>query len=214
MRVVDVLLVIPTLPLIILLNNRFSHLGYALMITIFVIFGWCGTARIIRAQVLSLRNSNHIKAAELFGANKWYTMIKHILPAVSHLLIMNAALASAGFMVAEAGISFLFNSASSASWGQVIVAADNYAMASRLWAWVLAPGVAIFITVMGFMRIGSAMEEIFNPRLANMRSIAGLNKTEAEISEAFATMTELSDVEAERIFKTIPTEKTTGGAKV
>ena len=100
MRVVDIMLVIPTLPLTIVLTNLFGK-SYMMIIFIFSLFGWPGLARVIRSQVLVLKNSNYVKAAELCGAGKWYIMFRHILPGVSHLLIMSTCLTSAGIMVAE-----------------------------------------------------------------------------------------------------------------
>ena len=105
MRVVDILLVIPTLPLTIVLTNLFGK-SYFMIIFIFTIFGWTGLARVVRSQVLVLKNSNYVKAAELAGARRGHIMFRHILPGVSHLLIMSTALTSAGIMVAEAGLSF------------------------------------------------------------------------------------------------------------
>lgn len=67
MRVVDILLVIPTLPLTIVLTNLFGK-SYFMIIFIFTIFGWTGLARVVRSQVLVLKNSNYVKAAELAGA--------------------------------------------------------------------------------------------------------------------------------------------------
>ena len=79
-----------------------------MIVFIFTIFGWQGLSRVIRSQVLVLKNTNYIKAAELAGASKARIMFKHILPGVAHLLIMSTAMTSAGIMVAEAGLSFLY----------------------------------------------------------------------------------------------------------
>jgi ABC-type dipeptide/oligopeptide/nickel transport system permease subunit len=209
MRVVDVLLVIPTLPLIIILNKYVSA-SYLMMIAIFIVFGWCGTARVIRAQVLSVKNANYIKAAELAGASRRYIMFRHILPAVSHLLIMNAALASAGFMIAEAGLSFLgLGDPNAVSWGQLLVKAEGSAFTSRLWAWVLAPGAAIFVAVTGFMQIGAALEEIFNPKLSKMRGAVKSYKSAGadEIERAFARMEETDEGSAAETAKIFQNEE-------
>ena len=98
MRAVDVMLVIPTLPLTIVLTNIFGK-SYFMIVFIFTLFGWQGLARVIRSQVLVLKNTNYIKAAELAGASKWRIMFKHILPGVTHLLIMSTAMTSAGIMI-------------------------------------------------------------------------------------------------------------------
>ncbi|MDR2202396.1 MAG: ABC transporter permease [Clostridiales bacterium] len=201
MRIVDVLLVIPTLPLMIILNNYVSS-SYLMMIFIFVVFGWPGTARIIRAQVMSMKNINYIKAAELAGAGKGYIMFKHILPAVSHLLIMNCALASAGLMIAEAGMSFLgLGDPGAVSWGQILVRAEKDAFTSRHWAWVLAPGLAIFFTVIGFMQLGYALEDIFNPRMGKSGNMfRQFRKIKAsDVAAAFDSMDDIDFARAVKI---------------
>lgn len=125
MRVVDILLVIPTLPLTIVLTNLFGK-SYFMIIFIFTIFGWTGLARVVRSQVLVLKNSNYVKAAELAGAARGHIMFRHILPGVSHLLIMSTALTSAGIMVAEAGLSFLgLGDPTAISWGKMLADAQS-----------------------------------------------------------------------------------------
>lgn len=191
MRIVDILLVIPTLPITIVLTNLFGK-GYLMLIIIFTAFGWTGLARVIRSQVLVIKNSNYIKAAELCGASRCYIMFNHILPGVSNLLIMTTALTSAGIMVAEAGLSFLgLGDPQAISWGKMLAEAQGGgALMLGYWWWVIAPGLAIFITVSSFMLIGYAMEEILNPKMKRSNSayklFKGLNGT--YIQEVFASM--------------------------
>ena len=196
LNVINVLLVIPTTPLMMIMSKLSQ--SYLMMIAIFTLIGWCGTARMVRAQVLSVMNMNYIRAAELSGGSKNYIMFKHIMPSVSHLLIMNCALSCAGFMIAEAGLSFIgLGDPSVMSWGKILVAAQESAFTSGLWAWVLAPGAAIFITVFGFMQIGYALEEILNPKIKR-RKVKGKKgmSPEAAAEAVFAEMTEQSEEEA------------------
>ena len=193
MRLVDIMLVIPTLPLTIVLTNLFGK-SYLMIIFIFSIFGWPGLARVIRSQVLVLKNSNYVKAAELYGATRRHIMFRHILPGVSHLLIMSTCLTSAGIMVAEAGLSFLgLGDPTAISWGRMLADAQSGgALLFGHWWWILAPGIGIFLSVFSFMRIGLVLEEIFNPR---MRQSAGLMKlfkamNGAYIREVFDSMNE------------------------
>lgn len=193
MRIVDVMLVIPTLPLTIVLTNLFGK-SYMMIILIFTLFGWTGLARVIRSQVLVLKRANYVRAAELCGAGKWYIMFSHILPGVSHLLIMSTALTSAGIMVAEAGLSFLgLGDPTAISWGKMLAEAQSGgALLFGHWWWILAPGIGIFLSVFSFMRIGVALEEIFNPR---MKQAAGLSKlfkalNNTYIQEVFDRMNE------------------------
>lgn len=178
MRVVDVMLVIPTLPLTIVITNLFGK-SYVIIIIIFIFFGWTGLARIVRSLVLVLKNSNYVKASELAGATRWHIMIKHILPGVSHLLIMNTALTCAGIMVAEAGLSFLgLGDPTAISWGKMLADAQSGgALLFGCWWWILAPGIGIFIAVFAFMRIGLVLEEILNPRMKASSNVFKLFKT-------------------------------------
>ncbi len=196
LNIINVLLVIPTTPLMMIMSNLSS--SYLMMIAIFTLIGWCGTARMVRAQVLSIMNMNYIRAAELAGGSKTYIMFRHIMPSVSHLLIMNCALSCAGFMIAEAGLSFIgLGDPSVMSWGKILVAAQESAFTSGLWAWVLAPGFAIFITVFGFMQIGYALEEILNPKMKRKkdRRMKGI-APEAAAEDIFREMKDISEEEA------------------
>lgn len=178
MRIVDVLLVIPTLPITIVLTNLFGK-SYLMLVFIFTAFGWTGLARVVRSQVLVLKNSNYVTASEIVGAGRWYVMFRHILPGVSHLLIMSTALTSAGIMVAEAGLSFLgLGDPTAISWGKMLAEAQGGgALMLGYWWWVIAPGIAIFITVSSFMLIGYALEEIFNPKMKQNTNVYKLFKT-------------------------------------
>lgn len=197
LNIINVLLVIPTTPLMMIMSNLSS--SYIMMITIFTVIGWCGTARMVRAQVLAIMNMNYIRAAELSGGSKTYIMFRHIMPSVSHLLIMNCALSCAGFMIAEAGLSFIgLGDPSVMSWGKILVAAQENAFTSGLWAWVLAPGVAIFITVFGFMQIGYALEEILNPKMKKKKDKKHKGASPEEAAAAiFSQMQDISCEEAE-----------------
>lgn len=198
MRVVDVMLVIPTLPLTIVITNLFGK-SYVIIIIIFVFFGWTGLARVIRSLVLVLKNSNYVKASELAGGSRWHIMMRHILPGVSHLLIMNTALTCAGIMVAEAGLSFLgLGDPTAISWGKMLADAQSGgALLFGCWWWIMAPGIGIFIAVFSFMRIGLVMEEILNPRMKASSNVFKLFKTlnNTYIQNVFDQMEESGQVD-------------------
>lgn len=191
MRIVDIMLVIPTLPLTIVLTNLFGK-SYFMIVLIFTLFGWTGLARVVRSLVLVLKNANYVKAAELAGAGRWHIMMRHILPGVSHLLIMNTALSCAGIMVAEAGLSFLgLGDPTAISWGKMLAEAQSGgALLFGHWWWIIAPGIGIFVSVFAFMRIGLVMEEILNPRMKQSSGIYKIFKTlnNAYLDEVFAKM--------------------------
>ncbi|MBQ4428728.1 MAG: ABC transporter permease [Clostridia bacterium] len=164
MRIVDVMIVIPTLPLTILITNVFGK-SYVVIVLVFVLFGWTGLARTVRSLVLRLKNADYVKSAELAGAGRWYVMKTHILPAVSHLVIMSTALSCAGIMIAEAGLSFLgLGNPTAISWGKMLADAQSGgSMLFGQWWTIIAPGIGIFISVFAFMRLGLAIEGIVNP---------------------------------------------------
>ena len=191
MRTVDILLVIPTLPLIIVLTNLLGR-NYFVIVFVFVAFGWTGLARVIRSVVLVLKNSNYVKVAELAGASRWYVMTRHILPGTSHLIIMNTTLTCAGIMVAEAGLSFLgLGDPTAISWGRMLAEAQGGgALLFGAWWWILAPGAGIFLAVFAFMRIGIVMEEVLNPRMKASSGIYKLFKhlNNTYLDEVFQSM--------------------------
>lgn len=166
MRFADILFTIPSLPLMIILA---AYLGTSFwnIIMIFVLLGWAGLARLVRAQVLSLRERPYVEAAIVAGAKPWRVMVYHVLPGVSSLIIINGVLMAAGLMLAEAGLSFLgFGDPRAISWGKLLAQAqEGSAMPRGSWWWVVFPGVALFITALGFMLVGLAMEEAMNPYL-------------------------------------------------
>lgn len=164
MRAADCLMAIPALPLMIILA---AYLGtqFWVIIFIFVLLGWAGVARVVRAQVLSVSHRAYVESAIVSGASTWRVMWNHILPAVSSLVIVNGVLLSSGMIIAEAGLSFLgFGDPHAVSWGKMLSAAQTgNAIILGLWWWIVAPGAAIFITTMGFLFVGYALEEVMNP---------------------------------------------------
>ena len=202
MRIVDILLVIPTLPLVIVMTNVLGT-SYVVIVIVFAAFGWTGLARVIRSQVMLIKNANYVKAAEIAGASRWYIMWRHILPAVSNLLIMSTALTSAGIMVAEAGLSFLgLGNPTAISWGKMLADAQSSgAMLFGHWWSILTPGVGIFLSVYSFMRIGLALEEILNPRMRKGSSMIKVFKhlNNRYLDEVFASMDDASKMKGEYV---------------
>lgn len=193
MRIVDIMIVVPTLPLTIVITNIFGH-SYVVIVFVFVLFGWQSLSRVVRSQVLLLKNSDYVKAAELAGAGKKYIMFRHILPGVSNLVVMNTALTCAGIMIAEAGLSFLgLGNPTAISWGKML--ADAQSGGSMLfghWWTILAPGIGIFVSVFAFMRLGLAIEEILNPRMKQKSGVhQAIRRLDSRyLEEVFLSMNE------------------------
>jgi peptide/nickel transport system permease protein len=166
MRFTDMMLVIPSLPLIIVLV---AVLGPSLLNIIFVLgfLGWMGFARVIRSQVLSLRERPFIEAAKASGAGTGYITTKHIFPNIVSLTYVNLALSVPGAIVGEAALSFLgLGPQTVISWGQMLELAHGAATsAGLLWWWIIPPGIGIAVLSLSFILIGYALDEMFNPRL-------------------------------------------------
>lgn len=166
MRTADVLFAVPGLPLMLILA---VYLGASMrtIVVIFTLVGWPGLARLIRSQVLSVRERPYVEAARAYGASEWRIMFRHVLPSVSSIITINGVMMAAGMMLAEAGLSFLgFGDPVVISWGKMLaLAQQGHAMLFGLWWWVIPPGLAIFFTALGFMLLGLALEEELNPLL-------------------------------------------------
>jgi peptide/nickel transport system permease protein len=167
---VDVMLALPSLPLIIILA---AYLGPSLnnIIIVLAVFGWPGFARIVRSQILSLRERPYVEAARAAGAGSLRIMFRHILPHVVPLVIAHVILSATSAILTEAGLSFLgLGDPTVKSWGQILRRAQvGHALHQGLWLWVFVPGLAIALLGAGFTLLGIAIEERVNPRLRRTR---------------------------------------------
>ncbi|MGA8904194.1 MAG: ABC transporter permease [Candidatus Bathyarchaeia archaeon] len=176
-RVIDFFLVIPYLPLIIVLVAVVEAMEIPIPVLWVVIFvigitGWSGTARVIRSQVLTVRERQFIDRARTAGAGDMRILTRHILPNVFPLVFANAVLTVAGAVLSEVTLDFLgLGDPTTVSWGMILhLALSNNAVYRGAWWWVVPPGVAIILLVMGFTLIGYSIEEISNPRLRERKT--------------------------------------------
>jgi peptide/nickel transport system ATP-binding protein/peptide/nickel transport system permease protein len=171
MRVVDIVLVIPFLPLLILLA---AYLGRSLVNTVFIIglLLWAGTARVIRSQVLTISKQEYVLAARAVGANDRHIIFRHILPQVSLLAIGQFVQVVSTAILLEAALSFLgLGDPITKSWGSVLYWAQvrgAFLTPAWLW-WVLPPGLLIVFSSVGFAMIGFSLEQRVDPRLKQSR---------------------------------------------
>jgi ABC-type dipeptide/oligopeptide/nickel transport system permease subunit len=171
MRIVDLVLVIPFLPLMIVIA---AYLGpsYRTMIIVIGVLVWARPARIIRSQVLSLKSLDYVEAALAMGSRAGRVMAHHILPAVLPLALAQFILAASSAILIEASLSFLgLGDPTAKSWGTVLYyaqARNAFLRGAWVW-WVLPPGFLITAATLGFAFTGFALEEVFNPKIRGGR---------------------------------------------
>jgi peptide/nickel transport system permease protein len=191
MRTVDVLLTLPTLPLLLILSAMTLRGGFPLespdlinkffgwiwgmspeaagnvmvLAGILIIFGWMGLARIVRGQVLSLRNMEYADAARALGASSWHIIFRHMIPNSLAPIIVAATFSFGEIIVTEAALSFLGFGVQppAASWGSLLNNVRDYMLIQPWRAFV--PGLAIFLASISFNFIGDALRDALDPRL-------------------------------------------------
>ncbi len=183
MRVTDVFLLIPTLPLVIVLaaylGPGVSHATIVIGLTL-----WPGIARLIRSRVLSLRERGFVISARCMGGSSPYVMIRHILPNCSELLLAEASLSAARAMVTEAGLSFLgLGDPVSPSWGSMLRDAfSSAALLNGYWWWYLPPMVCIAVSVVLFNLAGDFLAGRISSGSAGWTSIDAGTASPADIT--------------------------------
>ncbi len=170
MRVTDVFLVIPWLVLMIVFAAVLpGGASVEKVILVIGITGWSSTARIVRAQALSLKQRAFIERARSIGAGDYYIVRKHIFPNVFPLVFANSILTIALSILSESTLSFIGlgpNPTKVVTWGNMLEdAVTAEAMSNGLYYWILVPGLCIVMIVLGFTFLGYALDEIFNPKL-------------------------------------------------
>ena len=182
MRITDFIMMLPGLPLLIVLaavlRGGGSALGLGLIILVIAILGWTGTARVVRSQVLSLKERPFVEAARAIGASDRYILFKHILPNVMPLVMTYMVLGVPGAILSEASLTFLglgVDPTRNISWGVILYWAASVPIGgggaggaliylTKPWV-VVPPGLCITLLTLATILMGYAMDEILNPRL-------------------------------------------------
>jgi ABC-type dipeptide/oligopeptide/nickel transport system permease subunit len=164
MRLADITLAFPTLLLLIAVAAAVKP-SLPVVFVVIGLVGWAGMARLVRSQVLVLRQSEFVQAARALGARDRRVLLRHLLPNVRTQVIIAATLGIAGAIMAEAALSFVGLGAQppTPSWGAMV--ADGRDLL-RVAPWIsFAPGLAIGIAVLGFNLVGDALREAYDPKL-------------------------------------------------
>ncbi len=172
MRIVDIFNCIPTLPILLIASAvldswELSGTGriYLLMVII-TIFGWSGTARIVRGQILYLREQEYITATEVMGLPTWRRIVKHLIPNVMPQLIVSMTLGLGSVILYESTLSYLGLGvqAPQAAWGTMIsLCKDTMVLKYHVNVWLPA-GLLIVIAVLGFNFIGDGLRDAMDPK--------------------------------------------------
>jgi len=164
MRFTDTMMSIPTLPLMVVLAAVLKG-GVLNLITILVVFGWMGDARIVRGVALSLREQEYVEAARAIGASPWRIMFRHLLPNTAAPIIVSFSMSISSLIIYEASLSYLGLGIPqpTPSWGNMLYNAQNYIFSAPQLVWF--PGLAIFFTSLGFNFFGDGLRDALDPKL-------------------------------------------------
>jgi len=171
MRLADIFDAIPFLPLVITLSYALSHdvgeqMRLYIIMFILGILSWTGLSRLIRAQLLVEREKDFVLAARALGIRQRGIMFRHILPNVFNFVIVSVTLAYAGFLLTEAGLSFLGFGVRepTPSWGNMLTSAqDSMVIRFYWWRWII-PGLFVIAAALSINMVGDALREAMDPK--------------------------------------------------
>lgn len=165
MRIVEIFFCIPTLPILVVLARLWG--GSILnIIVILVVFGWAGTARLVRGMVLSIKECEFIEASRAIGCSNARIILRHIFPNTLAILLVTITLSIGGTILYESSLSFLgigVDPVSTPTWGNMLSNAQNFLWnAPHLVIW---PGLFMFLAILSFNFIGDGLRDALDPKL-------------------------------------------------
>ncbi len=165
MRLVDVMLSLPTLFVILVASKFLGNGTVTTVIVIFGLFSWMGVSRLVRSLFLSIREREFVEAAVAVGVRDRRIIFRHILPNAFSPIVVVASLLVAGNIIAEAFVSFLGFGVdpTSPTWGNILSGGLQFITQGNWW-WPLFPGLAIIITVLAVNFVGDGLRDAFDPR--------------------------------------------------
>ncbi len=165
MRIVDMLISIPLLPLYLILAALIPGGGVGRIVLIFTVFGWTTVARLVRGQILSLKSQDFVEAGRAMGASEARIILRHLIPNALAPVIVAATLTVGNAILAESGLSYLGLGIQPPipSWGNMLQRAQEYLLKASWLA--IFPGLFIFMTVLSFNFLGDGLRDALDPRL-------------------------------------------------
>lgn len=173
MRIVDILSCIPTLPIMLILSAVFTGMEIVdirrlyYMMVVLTLFGWVGTARLVRGQILSLREQEFMLAAKCSGLSTYRKIFKHLLPNVMPQLIVSMTMGLGSIILTEATLGFLNLGAplGTPTWGAMISAASKFEYLSGYPNFWIPPGICITLAILAFNFVGDGLRDAFDPKM-------------------------------------------------
>ena len=164
MRATDLFLVVPAIALLALVLELFGHTSLVIILVLAALF-WMNVARVVRGQVLSLREKEYVEAARASGASPARIIVRHILPNIIGPIMLNVTLGVAAAIITESTLSFLgFGIQPPAtSWGAMLSDAEGYVGTDKSYL-LYAPGIMILLTVLAVNFIGDGLSDAFDPQ--------------------------------------------------
>lgn len=171
LRFTDFFLVLPSLVLAVVLAAVLDR-NMATVIIAIGLTAWPSTARLVRAQTLTIESRSYIERSKALGGGHLHIIGKHVLPGVMPLVLANTTLVVGNAVIADATLAFLgVGDPNAVSWGAMLqTALNNGAITRGAWWNLLPPGIAIVLVVLGFTLVGRALETVLNPRLKGQHS--------------------------------------------
>lgn len=163
----NVFLVIPALPLVIVIASYVRGSSQFATIGVIALTSWAASARVLRAQTLSLRSRDYVLAARLYGERRWRIVLVEILPNEVAIIVSQFIFAVIFAILTQAGLAFLgLDDPSAMTWGNMLYFAQNAeALAGGSWWWFVPPGLCIAVLGAALSLISFGLDEVLDPRL-------------------------------------------------
>jgi peptide/nickel transport system permease protein len=179
----NVVLVIPTLPLVIVILADVKSSGLLPLIVIIALTSWAAAARVLRAQTLSVRNREYVLAARASGERAWRIVFVEILPNELPIIVSNFIFAMIFAILTQSALAFIgLGDPTLLTWGNMLnIAYNDEALSVGAWWWFIPPGLCIALLGMGLALINFSLDELLNPRLRVYRA-AGTSRRRERVS--------------------------------
>ena len=171
MRAVDTIVSIPRILLLLFIVAWWNGVSASSLILVFGLTGWFGVCRLVRAEVLLVREREYVAAAHALGAPPWRVLARHVVPQVLTPVLVSTTLAVGNIIVVEAGLSYLGRGVQApvASWGNIIL--DGHDVLASAWWISLFPGLALVSTVLAVNVIAERLRRALDPRLGQRQDV-------------------------------------------